>query len=346
MDPITHGLFGGLAAQAVTRHRRIRPTLITGFFAALLADLDTLISSSTDPLFSVEIHRQFTHSLLFIPVGALVATLIMFWFQRQYLSMAEVYVISFIGFATSGFLDAFTSYGTQLFWPFSDVRVAWNVISVVDPVVTAGLVLAAWMLMRPERHAIAPPRTSFWAYVGLSWLAIFLLTGYVQRERARNAALDIARDRMHVVDRLVVKPTLGNRVLWRSTYISADTIYTDGIRLSWLGADVVYPGESARLIRIADFSDYEGTVMFEDIMRFKHLSDGYLVRHPESADVVGDARYAMLPTSLNPLWGIRLDRDNVEKNVEFEYFRDAGQKNRTVLWRMLRGQPLVSDTSD
>ena len=45
-------------------------------------------------------------------------------------------------------MDPLTTYGTLLYWPFSDVRVAWNAIAIVDPlftlVVLAGVALAAW----------------------------------------------------------------------------------------------------------------------------------------------------------------------------------------------------------
>lgn len=340
MDPLTHGLVGALTAQAVTRHRKIRPTLITGFFAALLADLDVFLGSSADPLLNVELHRQFTHSLLFIPVGALVATLFMFWFQRRHLSFSEVYIISLVGYATSGLLDAFTSYGTQLFWPFSDARIAWNMVSVVDPLITIGLLIAFFMLFRPERHVMGPPRGSGWAYAGLGWLGLFLVVGFIQLHRAKDAAYDLARERMHIMERVVVKPTLGNRVLWRSTYIRNDTLYADGIRLTWFGEPVFYEGESQPLVRTEAFEGIRNTTQYSDIHRFNRLSEGFLVRHPEQPDVIGDARYAMLPTSLTPLWGIRLDSTDLDRHVGFEYFRDASRENRSALVSMLRAREL------
>ncbi|MCC5926910.1 MAG: metal-dependent hydrolase [Bacteroidetes bacterium] len=340
MDPLTHGLVGALTAQSITRHRKIRPTLITGFFAALLADLDTFIHSSSDPLLNVEIHRQFTHALVFIPVGALVAAILMFWFQRRHLSFTEVYIISFIGYATSGLLDAFTSYGTQLLWPFSDARIAWNIVSVVDPVITIGLLVAFFMLFRPERHIMGPPRGSGWAYAGLAWLGFFLIIGFAQLQRAKDAAYDIARERSHIMERVVVKPTLGNRVLWRSTYVRNDTVYADGIRLTWFGENVYYQGDAQPLVRLDTFDEIQSTTQFNDIKRFYHLSDGFLIRHPDQADVIGDARYAMLPTSLIPLWGIRLDSTDTNAHVGFAYFRDASSENRSTLWTMLRAREL------
>jgi inner membrane protein len=340
MDPLTHGLVGALTAQGITRHRKMRPTLITGFFAALLADLDMFIYSSADPLLNVEIHRQFTHAILFIPIGALIATILMFWFQRQHLSFTEVYIISFIAYATSGLLDAFTSYGTQLFWPFSDARIAWNLVSVVDPVITIGLLIAFFMLFRPERHIMGPPRGPRWAYAGLAWLGLLLIVGFVQQQRAKDAAYDIARNRSHIMDRVIVKPTLGNRLLWRSTYIRNDTLYADGIRLTWFGDNVYYDGDAQPLVRTDEFRSIENTTQYNDIQRFYRLSDGYLVRHPEQPDVIGDARYSMLPTSLVPLWGIRLDSTNTANHVGFEYFRDASPENRSAIFTMLRAREL------
>ena len=50
------------------------------------------------------------------------------------------------GYATHGLLDACTSYGTVLFWPFSNERLTWNNISIVDPLLTIpALILLLWL---------------------------------------------------------------------------------------------------------------------------------------------------------------------------------------------------------
>src|SRR3990170_7760450 len=77
MDLLTHGLLGGTLAQSCSRKSETRAATTVGFLAALLADADALIRSSTDPLLTLEYHRQFTHSLIFIPFGALLASLIL-----------------------------------------------------------------------------------------------------------------------------------------------------------------------------------------------------------------------------------------------------------------------------
>ena len=45
-------------------------------------------------------------------------------------------LLFFWGFLTHTLLDCFTTYGTQLFAPFSDTRVAWGTIAVADPLWT------------------------------------------------------------------------------------------------------------------------------------------------------------------------------------------------------------------
>ena len=89
-------------------------------------DLDVLIRSSHDPLLFLEYHRQFTHSLFFIPVGALICALAFYPVTRRALSFRETWILSALGYATHGLLDACTTYGTLLLWPFSQERFAWH----------------------------------------------------------------------------------------------------------------------------------------------------------------------------------------------------------------------------
>ena len=60
---------------------------------------------------------------------------------KKRLSFARLYRYSLLGYLLSGLLDACTSYGTHLLWPFSDARVAWHLISVIDPLFTGALLL-------------------------------------------------------------------------------------------------------------------------------------------------------------------------------------------------------------
>ena len=133
MDPISQGTVGAVFAQTISSKKDIVKITVIGCLAGMAPDLDILIIRE-DPILFLEYHRQFTHSLVFIPIGALIVTLFTRLFFKKYFKQAYIY--STLGYATHGLLDACTTYGTQLFWPFTNDRIAWNTISIIDPLFT------------------------------------------------------------------------------------------------------------------------------------------------------------------------------------------------------------------
>ncbi len=331
MDPLTHALTGAAAAQSLADREKHRPAAVTAFLAALLPDVEAFIHHPSDPLFNIEIHRQFTHAFVFIPAGALITATLLWWFMRKHLSFRELFLFSLIGYATHGLLDAFTSYGTELLWPFSDIRFAWNLIPIVDPLLTGMMAVLA--------GAAFYYRNRLFGWLFFAWLALYVLTGFVQHERSVSAIEELAGQRGHSIERLVVKPTIGNLVLWRSTYISRDTVYVDAIRSGIFSPKRIYQGDSAPLIRPErDFANWKETTLYNDLLRFQRFSDGYLTRHPEKENIIGDARYSMIPNDLTPLWGIRADTSQPNRHVPFLNFRSANKDVREAVWGQLTGQ--------
>ncbi len=138
MDPFTQGIVGVTASQSISQKKHFIIASLIGLLAGLAPDIDIFIKSNKDPLLFLEYHRHFTHSLFFIPFGSLVCAFVFYHIFAKYydLSFKYTYIYSFIGYATHGIIDAFTSYGTQLYWPLSNNRVAWNTVSVIDPLFT------------------------------------------------------------------------------------------------------------------------------------------------------------------------------------------------------------------
>jgi inner membrane protein len=153
VDPLTQGALGAAFAQTGARPEKLRDASVLGALSGMAPDLDVLISSRADPLLFLEFHRHFTHSLAFIPIGALICAGVFYYFVRRRLEFYQVYLFCLLGYASHGLLDAFTTYGTQLLWPFSNLRVAWNLISVVDPLfsVPLGLLVATTFIRRQRR---------------------------------------------------------------------------------------------------------------------------------------------------------------------------------------------------
>ncbi len=141
MDPMTQGVLGASVPQAISHKKHMVAATLFGAISGMSPDLDSLIRSDIDPLLHLEFHRQFSHSLFFIPIGSLICALVFYYLlaKRWEISFKLTYLFCFLGYATHGLLDSCTSYGTQLLWPFSSERFSWNTISIVDPLFTLPL---------------------------------------------------------------------------------------------------------------------------------------------------------------------------------------------------------------
>lgn len=331
MDPVTHGLIGASASQSFADKEKLRLAAIVGAASAMLPDLDVLIDSSADPLLQLEFHRQFTHAFLFIPVGALLASAVLWWLVKKKLSFKETYFFSLLGIATAGLADTFTSYGVQLLWPLTEERFAWNLVSVFDPLFSLGVLILVGLSFYRKQKGIA--RMTFIC------IAIYLLFAITQKQQAKITAQALAYERNHFIERLIVKPTIGNEILWSIRYVSGNRIYADGVRIIPFSESKIYQGKSAQLVPWQKmYGKFSGTTLYKDIARFDALSEDILVAHPERSEVIGDGRYSMLPTSVKPLWGIVVDTTKSNQHVQFKTYRDAGPKVRNAFKNMLMGK--------
>jgi inner membrane protein len=297
----------------------------------LLPDADALIRSSEDPLLVLEYHRHFTHSLLFIPAGALIAAVFVWMFCRKHVRLRQLYLYALLGMAFAGLLDACTSYGTQLLWPFSGARISWNLIAIVDPVFT--LLLLIPLVIAGRRKLAGPAR------LGLALAAAYLILAGIQHHRATVIADDLIAARGHAPVRHLVKPTLANIVLWRSIYIHDGTIHADAIRAGLLGGQHTWTGEQSPLLVPEQLSSiHPDSRAAQDLRRFARISDGWLTSSTARPGLIGDARYAMLPTSLEPLWGVLLEHNHMNQPLQFITNRGTTEEIRQEFMRMLWGE--------
>ena len=331
MDPLTQGTLGAALSQTAAQPAKVRACAAAGAIAGVAPDLDILIRSSTDPLLYLEFHRQFSHSLIFIPIGAGLCALLLLPVLKRWLSLRELWLACLLGFATHGLLDACTSYGTQLFWPFSDVRVAWNWISVVDPLFSGPLfVLVVLAVLRRNR---------IFAVAGLCWALIYLGMGAYQHQRATDVAQTLASARGHSVERIAVKPSFANLILWKAIYEASGKIYVDGIRLT--RAASVCDGASITRLQLDRDLPWLRTdsQQARDLARFHWYSDGWLALDPEDPDYVVDVRYAALPNRIDALWGLKVDKNApVDAHTRWHVVQSRRSEDLDQLLDLLAGE--------
>jgi len=335
LDPFTQGVFGSLFAQAGARRKHLRPAAAVGFAAGMAPDLDVLIRSSTDSLLAIEYHRHFTHALAFIPAGAMLVALVVWPLVHRWrpgVKFARVYLWALLGVGSHGLLDAMTSYGTRLLWPFSDARIAWNVISVIDPLFTLPLlVLLGLALWRESRRG---------ARLAAVWAVFYLAVGTVQQHRAESIVALWAEQADIEVARVIAKPSFANLVLWRGLVDDSSRMHVVAVRILPGSEALVWPGPAVPHYRDGPWS--AGSRVARDLQRFRHFSGDWLFRYraydDEDAIFVGDLRYAIDPASPRPLWGIRLDPEDPARPARFERPARIAEAEREAFFARLRGR--------
>ena len=330
MDPLTQGLLGAAAAQALFSKELGRSAWVIGAAGGMLADADVFIRSEYDPLLAVEYHRQFTHSLVFIPVGGAVAS-IPWLLQKKYRARWKpVLGAAIAAYATHGLLDACTTYGTQLFWPFSSLRVAWDCIAIVDPLFT--LVLLAGVISSAKTRKWRP------AVIALAICLAYLTIGSIQRERAEAAQNKIAESRGHERSRFDAFPTLANLVVWRSLYQSGDSLFADRIRVPFFGWSEFSPGAVVAHTDVSDLPPSYTTDarILEDFRRFRWFSSGWVAQAPDQPEVYGDVRYSLRTDAFDPIWGVRFHPGS-DRPTEWVDRTSDREMDLGSLWREIAG---------
>lgn len=331
MDPFTQGAIGAALPQSFAPAEKVRSAALIGALGGMAPDLDVFIRSSTDPLLFLDYHRQFTHALLFVPIGALVCCLAFYPFVRN-LTFKQTYFFCFLGYLTHGLLDACTSYGTMLFWPLSEARVAWNNISVIDPLATIPLIFCVLLAARKRRP--------LFAQLGIIWMLSYLAIGFLQKERAEILGKQLASDRGHSLINIEAKPSFGNLILWKIIYESENQYFVDAVRLGT--KTHLIPGESLEKLRLKKhFPNLDReSQQAKDIDRFREFSRGYLALDPNHPTRIMDARYSMIPNEIEPIWSIELVRPptpNPSQHVDFITNRSNSQQKLRQLITMLKG---------
>jgi membrane-bound metal-dependent hydrolase YbcI (DUF457 family) len=159
MDPITHGIAGSLLGKSFFWKRNEKVAIFAATLGAVFPDIDTVADFvSRDPLAIVKYHRGITHSFVGLPFFAAGLA----WLTRragrklgfETPSWAMLTLIYATGIASHILMDGTTSFGTRMWTPFSQTRVAWDLIFIIDLVFTSILLMpqvAAWVYRDRER---------------------------------------------------------------------------------------------------------------------------------------------------------------------------------------------------
>jgi inner membrane protein len=267
--------------------------MLYGAIAGTIPDLDVLARQFTDTTMALDIHRGFTHSVVF---SVLFAPLFG-WLVSRYERSGDFRGWSWLffwAFFTHPLLDAHTTWGTQLFWPF-DLRLAFQTIFVIDPVYTVPFLVC--LILALTRKRINPKR-AFYNKLGLWISSSYLALTFVLKVLAfMQFSNTLETQGVNYTD-LDTRPAPLNTILWAANvdtedaYLLGDYSFFDAQPITFNSyakdhhlIDSIRGNERVeRMIRISQgwytISKQDGNLYFNDL-RF-----GLISLEPQSQDFV------------------------------------------------------------
>ncbi|WP_220814297.1 metal-dependent hydrolase [Pseudomonas paralcaligenes] len=215
MDSLTQAVLGASIQGALLGRWQGRRALLYGAMLGTLPDLDVIIDYG-DAVADMTYHRGFSHSLLVLSLLAVALTVLVRRLRpNPAYSTRRLFLAIWLALITHPLLDAFTSYGTQLFWPLQTPPVAWSSVFIIDPLYTVPLLLAVVVgLVRGLRD-----RPQWLAISALCLSSVYLASTLAGKWMAEQRVQDVLAERGIQSDVLFSSPTPFNSLLWRVTVV-------------------------------------------------------------------------------------------------------------------------------
>lgn len=217
MDSLTQIILGAAVGEAVLGKKVGNKAMLYGAIAGTIPDLDIFASHFTDTATALAIHRGFSHSILFSAILAPICA----WIVTRYETYKEFKGWAWLFFwalFTHPLLDAFTTWGTQLFWPLN-TRLAFKNIFVIDPLYTLPFLTFLILAMFQKRTS---RKRRFYNNTGLivssSYLALTLILKWFAFTKFESALID----QNIAYQQIDTRPAPLNTILWSANIETED----------------------------------------------------------------------------------------------------------------------------
>jgi inner membrane protein len=332
MDSLTQIVLGAAVGEAVLGKKVGNKALLYGAIAGTIPDLDVIARYFVDTVTATEWHRGFSHSILFSVLFApLFGWLVWKLHRKAKATWKDWSWLFFWGLFTHPILDAFTTWGTQLFWP-SETKLAFQSIFVIDPLYTLPFLFLVVLVLFQKRTALKRKRFN---RLGLIISSSYLVLTLVLKGISYKAFTNSLKVQDIVYNDISVRPSPFNTILWTAN-IDTDGAYLIG-NYSFFDTQEIhfesYPKNHERL----------GALRKTDkIERLIAISEGwYTITEKEGVLYFNDLRFGLM--SLDPneskfAFSYELDTTTPELTVkETPKFREDAIKLISLLWTRIWG---------
>lgn len=196
--------FVGIAIARAGMDRWVPRAAITAAIAANLPDVDIITALSGTATY-IKYHRGITHTLVGIPVLALILTAVMYLFSG---SFWKTYFLALIAMATHPLLDLANTYGLRPFLPWDSGWYYGDLLPIIDPYLDAILLIGilAGEVFKDNKRL-------------MTWLSLGLVLVYVgARFELRSLAtsqLETLAAKTPGTEKWGVSPDVLNPLVWQ-----------------------------------------------------------------------------------------------------------------------------------
>jgi len=214
MDSLTQIVLGASVAEATLGKKIGNKAIVLGAIAGTIPDFDIVTRFFVDDLTASVMHRGFSHSLIFPFVAAPILAFILkkIYSSYSHVSFNDWFKMFFLAIITHPILDAQTTWGTQLFWPF-EWRVAIENIFIIDPIYS--LPFLTFIILTAFQDRLSKKR-KLYNSLGLIISSAYLLITLLFKGIAHyNIAKALEENNIEYKD-INTRATYFNSVLWSS----------------------------------------------------------------------------------------------------------------------------------
>jgi len=214
LDSLTQIVLGGAVGEAVLGKKVGNKAVLWGAIGGTIPDLDTIPGLFLDTVSRLEIHRGFSHSIVF---AILVSPLLGVIIAKLYSGKAESNwwgwtQLMFWAIFTHPLLDIFTTWGTQLLWPL-EWRIAIQSVFVIDPLYTLPFLVCLIVVLFLKRNT---SKRMKWNRVGIIMSSVYLFITVGLKLYVDQVFEGALRSKNYNYSRFDSRPTPLNAILWTS----------------------------------------------------------------------------------------------------------------------------------
>jgi inner membrane protein len=224
VDSITQATLGAAVGEAVLGKRLGNKAAVTGAVVATIPDLDVLLTPFFNEVQKISIHRGFSHSIVFcLLLSLLLASIFKKNKAFKPVPYHRLWLFNFLALFTHILLDAFTTYGTQLFLPFNNWRVSLDSINIIDPVYTipllAGVLISTYFFDRSHNLRSLPNS------IGIVISSLYLVFTLGNKQHVENVFNKALQSQGILKNELLTVPVKIGNMNWYGVAKTNDKIY-------------------------------------------------------------------------------------------------------------------------